>query len=73
MDNDAASAGAPPKAAEPQGYEKWSMDMEAKAEEGKPALQAAWTGSPEGFRNYATRHDADWWARCKNKASKVTP
>jgi hypothetical protein len=61
----------PQKASEPAGYEKWSMDMEAKAEEGSEALKAAWQASPEGFRNYAVRNDADWWTRVKNKASKV--
>lgn len=74
MDNDGNSAGkAPQKAQEPAGYEQWSMDMEAKAEEGTAALLAAWKASADPLRQYATRHDADWWARVKNKASKVTP
>ena len=57
----------------PEGYEDWSMDMDAKAEEGKAAHLAAWTGSKQAFRNYATAHDLDWWTRSKNKAAKVGP
>jgi hypothetical protein len=72
MDNDGANAGKgnpePPK-----GYEDWSMDMDAKAEEGKAAHLAAWTGSKQEFRNYATKWDLDWWSRSKNKAAKVGP
>ena len=69
MDTDGKAP--PQKAPEPTGYEQWSMDMEAKAEEGTAALLASWKSSPDNFRQYATRHDADWWARVKNKAAKV--
>jgi hypothetical protein len=70
MDND--GNGAPnKKPPEPEGYENWSMDMEATAEEGMARIQEAWKGSKAEFKNYAAKHDADWWARVKNKAAKV--
>ena len=74
MDDEAQLAvknGKAPAPPEPEGYEKWSMDMDAKAEEGKAAHLKAWSNSKEEFRNYATRHDGDWWARSKQKAAKA--
>ncbi len=72
MDNDGGSAGQKQAPDEPQGYTDWTMDMDAKAEEGKVAHLAAWQASKQEFRNFATRFDADWWERSKKKAAKVT-
>jgi hypothetical protein len=75
MDNDGNNASGgkqqPQRPKEPEGYEKWSMDMDALAEEGKAKHLAAWTKSNPEFRNYATRHDLDWWTRSKNKAARA--
>lgn len=71
MDNDGSSAGPKERPPEPAGYESWSMDMDAAAEEGKAKHHAAWLASSQEFRNYATRHDADWWTRSKAKAAKA--
>jgi hypothetical protein len=71
MDDDGKGAGAQQAPEPPDGYDSWSMDMDAKAEDGKAAHLAAWKGSPQNFRNYATRHDSDWWERSKNKAAKA--
>lgn len=71
MDNDGNGAPNNKRPPEPDGYEDWSMDMEATAEEGMARIQAVWKASKAEFKNYAAKHDADWWARVKNKASKV--
>lgn len=70
MDNDGTST-PPAKPEEPAGYAEWAADMDAVAEEGKAKHLAAWSASKQEFRNYATRHDADWWARSKNKAARA--
>lgn len=69
MQDDDGAAAAKPR--EPDGYQNWSMDLEATAEEGNARLQEAWKASRSEFKNYAVKHDGDWWARVKNKASKV--
>ena len=62
-----------PKNEEPEGYEKWSADMEILAEEGLEKLQAAWKGSAGVFKNYVVKRDAKWWDQVKAKAAKVKP
>jgi hypothetical protein len=71
MDDDGKGAGAKQMPEPPKGYEEWSMDMDAKAEEGKAAHLIAWKASKEEYRNFATRHDGDWWERSKKKAAKA--
>lgn len=71
MDNDGNGAPGKEKPKAPDGYDNWSMDMDAKAEDGKAAHLDAWKKSPEKFRNYATRYDLDWWERSKQKAAKA--
>lgn len=53
---------------EPEGYEKWRMDMEAVAGEGRESLKAAWAKSSPKFRTYATTVDANWWETTKGSA-----
>lgn len=56
----------------PKGYDEWRADMETlAADEGLPAVAKAFKSSPEIFRDFATKHDADRWAALKAKASKV--
>lgn len=74
MDNEAqlaAKTGKKPAPPEPDGYDNWAANMEAVAEEGTARLQATWTKSDAAFRNYTVKHEGDWWARMKAKASKV--
>lgn len=76
MDDEAKLAsksgkGQPPP--EPAGYDKWALDMEAVAEEGIERLQEAWKKTSDAFKNFTVKHEADWWARMKNKARKVKP
>ncbi len=54
----------------PEGYDSWKADMNALADEGTEALQAAWKKS-SGMRGYAATFDAAWWATTKNKAAKA--
>ena len=74
-DDDGQAAGkrsdepdAPPS---PEGYEHWKADMNAKADEGKEPHLAAWKGTKEEFRAYATGPDRKWWESSKAKAAKV--
>lgn len=71
MDNDGKNAGQQQAPQSPEGFDTWADDLEAVAEEGSARLQAVWKASPDAFRRYTVKHEDDWWARLKNKASKV--
>lgn len=70
LDNDGQATGAalPPA---PPGYQDWLTDMTAKADEGIEALRVAWKASKSDFRDYATQHAAETWARIKVRAERV--
>ena len=53
----------------PAGYDAWLADLEASADEGEPALTAAWKASRPELRAYLP---ADVKARLKARAGKVT-
>lgn len=73
MDDDGNSAGAkvPAKEAQPEGYEDWTLNMEAVAEEGTQRLQDTWQKSSDAFRKHTVKYEGVWWASMKSKASKV--
>lgn len=56
---------------EPEGYEQWSLDMEALADEGIDRLKDSWGKAKGEFKNYTMKKHAKWWDRIKAKASKV--
>ena len=71
MDNDGKAAGKQEQPPEPEGFDPWALSIEALSESGLKLLQETWEKSPMNFREYATRFEADWWARIKNKARKA--
>lgn len=73
VDDDAQAAGKTQAPTVPDGYDEWSADIQAVAEEGTARLQESWKKSAEAFRTYATKHDLKWWEGCKSKAAKVKP
>jgi hypothetical protein len=75
-DDDGNAASAKPIAAvmvalEPAGYADWLVDMQATADEGTAALQAAWKQSPSVLRTHLTTSDAGRWDTMKARAKKV--
>lgn len=54
--------------ATPKGFEKWKADIAAVADEGMERLKATWEKSDLELRQYATKHEPDWWSGCKTKA-----
>jgi len=75
-DDDGNAASAKPIAAvvvalEPAGYADWLVDMQATADEGTAALQAAWKQSPAVLRTHLTTSDAGRWDAMKVRAKKV--
>lgn len=70
-DDDGNGSGKKPPEAAPAGYDNWSADMEALAEEGSSKLQDAWKNSKDEFRRYAVKFDEQWWNDTKRKASKA--
>jgi hypothetical protein len=54
----------------PEGYEKWKADMVGVADEGTSRLQEVWKSSAAEFRNFAVKHDLQWWNSTKALAEK---
>ena len=54
--------------ATPAGFADWLTDIEAVADQGTPALQAAWKASKADYREYI---DPKAWDAIKAKAAKV--
>lgn len=67
-DNDGATAGRP---APPDGYDDWSLDLSATADEGVKRLEATWQKSRAEFKTYTVQHNKTWWEGLKVKAGKV--
>lgn len=59
-----------PKA--PAGFENWLIDLQATADNGLPALSAAWKGSKPEFRDHLKAIDPAEIDRLKAKANQVT-
>jgi hypothetical protein len=57
-----------PMAAPPKGFADWLADMEAVADQGTPALQAAWKASKPEYRDHV---DPNVWTAIKARAAKV--
>lgn len=68
QDDDGGSVGRPEP---PTGYDNWQDDMAMAADEGLPALTAAWNKSKKEFREFAGKFDREPWERLKKKAAKV--
>ena len=61
----------PIKAVKPGGFDDWLADLEAVADEGTPALEAAWKKSKAEYRSYLTTTNNASWEALKAKAAKV--
>lgn len=59
------------KPVKPAGFDDWLADLEAVADEGTPALEAAWRKSKADFRAYLTTTNNAGWEALKSKAAKV--
>jgi hypothetical protein len=57
----------------PEGFDNWLLDLEATADEGTPALQAAWKASQPYMRKFLTDTNNAKWEAIKAKAAKVQP
>jgi hypothetical protein len=57
--------------AAPEGMEQWLMDLEAAADTGWPAFEAAWKGSAVVFKNHLQRYSRDTWPALKLRAQKA--
>jgi hypothetical protein len=55
----------------PEGFDDWLADLEATADEGTDALQAAWKKSQPFYRKYLTDTQNPKWEALKGKAAKV--
>lgn len=61
----------PPVMGMPDGFQDWWDDMKATADEGLPALKAAWEASPKGHRTYVTKVNLAAWESLKVSAANV--
>jgi hypothetical protein len=55
----------------PAGFSEWWADLLAVADEGKPALEAAWKKSTPELRRYVSEHHKDQWEKVKAKADQA--
>lgn len=74
-DDDANAAATPAKlhavAQAPEGFDDWLADLEAVADEGTPALEAAWKKSQPYLRKHLTDTHPAKWDATKKRADKV--
>ncbi len=74
-DDDANAASQPEKAvkpvAVPEGFDNWLADLEATADEGTAALEAAWKNSQPYLRKHLTDTGKGKWDAIKAKAAKA--
>jgi len=59
------------KQIKPANFDNWLVDLEAVADEGTPALEAAWRKSAPEYRAYFTLFDNQKWEAIKAKAARV--
>lgn len=55
----------------PAGFDSWWTDIQATADEGTKALEAAWAASTQEFRDHAWKTNRDAVAALKKKAAQV--
>jgi hypothetical protein len=55
----------------PEGFDDWLADLEAVADEGTPALEAAWKKSQPYMRKHLTDTQNPKWEALKARAAKV--
>jgi hypothetical protein len=70
--NSQPAARTQPARVAPVGYEDWLMEMEATAEEGSTALQAAWKASPADKRSHLQTTNNPKWEAIKKRAEART-
>lgn len=73
-DDDAEAAQArdkKPVVTVPKGYDEWLIDLSSAADNGTPALKAAWHASKEEFRAHLTSTDKPKYDALKAKAAQV--
>jgi hypothetical protein len=75
-DDDANAVAQPPSRPQavsktPEGFDNWLTDLEAVADSGTAALQAAWTASQPYLRKHLTDTNAAKWEALKAKAARV--
>lgn len=66
---DKPAAAVKPKA--PEGFDDWLIDLEAVADEGTDALQAAWKKSQPYMRKHLTDTNETKWTSIKARAAQV--
>lgn len=71
-DGNAAASSGGVKVVVPDGFRDWLDDFLATADEGLPALEAAWKASAPAFRDHATKYHRDALAAAKKTAKAVT-
>jgi hypothetical protein len=59
------------KAQAPDGFEDWWIDMQATAQSGITALEAAWAKTPKDRKEFTLNHRKADWAALKQSAAKV--
>jgi hypothetical protein len=65
----------PPKKPEspaPKGFDQWWLDITAVADNGLPALKAAWEASKPEYRAYVTKTNLAAWETLKVKAANLS-
>jgi len=60
-----------PVTPKPVGYDDWYADLQAVADNGEAALEAAWKQSDVGYRTYLMESDASQWDALRARASGV--
>jgi hypothetical protein len=60
-----------PAMPKPDGYDEWLLDLSAAADNGKPAVDKAWTSSKGAFKAYLTKADRKTWEAIKARAARV--
>ena len=70
-DDDARLSQRRTQAPEPDGYDAWFHDLAIVAENGLPALQAAWKASTLEYKEYLQQTDPVLWNFLKIKAAKA--
>lgn len=69
----ASSAPAQPEVEleKPEGYDAWLAALSGVADEGKAALDRAWTGSRGVYKNYINKVERPTWDEIKRRAAQV--
>ena len=73
-DDNARATSAPPTPdlEKPEGYDAWFAALGGVADEGKAALDRAWTGSRGVYKNFLTKTDRASWDTIKQRAAQAS-